>query len=77
MFAISYRRSAALAQIDSMMSMFQSRFSLFSNSFRIYLTFIDTQHAGQEADAGGTSADDKTISLRRNLEMEINRYDKQ
>jgi hypothetical protein len=55
-----------------MIPMSQSGFSPFSNTFGIYLTAIGTQHIGQEADAGGTSADENTISLRRNLEMEIN-----
>jgi hypothetical protein len=64
-------------QMDSMTPMFHSGFSLFSNSFGIYPTSIGTQHAGQEVDASGTSADDNSISLRRNLEMEINRHDKQ
>jgi hypothetical protein len=64
-------------QIDSITPMFPSGFSLFSNSFGIYPTSIDTQHAGEAADAGSTSAGDNSISLRRNLEMEINRHKKQ
>jgi hypothetical protein len=64
-------------QIDSITPMFQTGFSLFSNSFGIYPTYINAQHAGQEANAVGPNADDNSISLRMDLEMKINKHDKQ